>query len=168
MYKIVVLDSAHERTKFNCGNESLDNYLKTQVSQDVKRKLSSCFVMIDKDNTVKGYYTFSSASIPREDLPLSISKKLPRAYQNPPATLLGRLAVDESLAGQGIGGSLLTEALERSYYQSELIGSMAVIVDPIDDNAKQFYEKYGFLQLDSGKMFLEMKQIKKLIEGNSK
>ena len=168
MYQIVVLDKAHERANFDCGNEVLNNYLKTQVSQDIKRKLSSCFVVIDKEHNVKGYYTLSNASIPREDLPLSIAKKLPRAYQNPPATLLGRLAIDKSLAGQGMGGSLLAKALERCYYQSELIGSMAVIVDPIDENAKRFYEKYGFLQLDSGKMFLEMKQIKKLIEGNFK
>ncbi|PIY12281.1 MAG: GNAT family N-acetyltransferase [Flexibacter sp. CG_4_10_14_3_um_filter_32_15] len=166
MYKIAVLDSTHRREEFSCGNEILDNYLKKQASQDVKRQLSACFVMVDEQNNVKGYYTLSSASIPRENLPLSIAKKLPRNYENPPATLLGRLAIDKSLAGQGAGGSFLAKALERSFHQSKIIGSMAVIVDPIDENATKFYGKFGFLQLDSGKMFLEMKQIAKLVESN--
>lgn len=164
MYKIVLLDSTHDRSQFDCTNEILNNYLKTQASQDVKRKLAACFVMINEENEVKGFYTLSSASIPKEDLPLSISKKLPRNYENPPTTLLGRLAIDKSVFGQGIGKILLTEALKRSYYQSEIIGSMAVIVDPIDEKAKEFYEKFDFIQLDSGRMSLPMQKIKKLVE----
>lgn len=164
MYKIAVLDSTHQREEFSCENEILDNYLKKQASQDVKRQLSACFVMVDEENNVKGYYTLSNASIPRENLPLSIAKKLPRNYENPPATLLGRLAIDKSLFGQGAGAVLLIQALRRCFHQSKIIGSMAVIVDPIDENAISFYDKFGFLQLDTGKMFLEMKQVKKLID----
>ena len=73
---------------------------------------------------------------------------------------IGRLAIDNKFQGQGVGKLILIDALKRSYELSKIIGSFAVIVDPIDKNAEHFYEKYGFIKLpDSGKMFLPMKTI---------
>ena len=91
-------------------------------------------------------------------------KKLPPSYQDIPATLLGRLAIDSVYKGQGLGELLLIDALKRSYDVSKSnVGSMAVIVDPIDENAVKFYEKYGFIRLpDSGKMFIAMESIAQL------
>src|SRR4051794_35311703 len=109
------LNSLHKKSDFTCGRKLLDDYFQTQARQDVKRKLSVCFVLAEGDNKVKGYYTLSSTSVNRELLPESIIKKLPPSYHNLPATLLGRLAIDYAYKGQKLGELLLIEALKRSY-----------------------------------------------------
>jgi len=153
----VPLENAHRRKDFECGELSLNNYLHLQAKQDMKRRLSVCFVLADEQNRVGGYYTLSNASIPREFLPEEIERKLSPAYANLPATLLGRLAVDRAAKGKGFGKDLLIDALKRSCETSKTIGSMAVIVNPLDEEAERFYLKYGFIKLpDSGKMFLPM------------
>ena len=160
------LNSKHKKSDFSCGKEMLDNYLHKQANQDIKRKLSVCFVIKEVEtNLIKGYYTLSNNSIPLEVVPNEIRKKLPRSYEAIPTTLLGRLAIDNKFQGQGIGKLILVDALKRSYELSKTIGSFAVVVDPIDKDAERFYDKYGFIKLpDSGKMFLPMKTIGQLFE----
>jgi GNAT superfamily N-acetyltransferase len=162
-YLTTPLHSLHDKKNFACGKTLLDNYLHTQAKQDVKRKLSACFVL-NEDKIIKGYYTLSSAAISRDFLPEEIIKKLPLSYKDLPATLLGRLAIDNKYQGQGLGELLLIDALKRSYDTSTTsIGSMAIIVDPIDEDAVRFYKKYGFILLpDSGKMFISMDTVSKL------
>ena len=163
-YLAVLLANQHKKEKFSCGKPLLDEYLHKQAKQDVKRKLSACFVL-SEGNTVKGYYTLSTTSIERAQLPEDIVKKLPPSYNNLPATLLGRLAVSKDFQGQGLGETLLMDALKRSYFASLEVGSMAVIVDPIDEQAGEFYGKYDFIKLpDSGKMFLPMATIARLFQ----
>jgi len=164
-YLTVPLDPLHKKKDFSCGKPLLDNYLHTQAKQDVKRKLTACFVLASEDNTVKGYYTLSSASIQQAVLPESIVKKLPPSYKDLPVTLLGRLAIDNIYKGQKLGELLLLDALKRSYDSSlSNIGSMAVITDPIDEDAVRFYNKYGFIQLPgSEKMFIPMETIAGLV-----
>ena len=166
IYLTEALSSIHQKEKFSCGREMLDNYLHHQAAQDVKRKLSVCFILNEKEtNLIKGYYTLSNYSIPLHTIPEHIQKKLPKAYQSVPTTLLGRLAVDLRFHGQGIGQLILIDALKRCYEISKSIGSFAVIVDPIDETAEYFYKKFDFIKLpDSGKMFLPMKTINQLFE----
>ena len=161
-----ILSSKHRKSEFSCGNELLDDYLHKQANQDIKRKLSACFVLNDKEtNLIKGYYTLSNNSIPQESTPIQIQKKLPKSYKSIPTTLIGRLAVDSRFQGQGVGKLLLIDALKRSYEISKTIGSFAVVVDPIDKGAENFYAKYGFIKLpDSEKMFLPMRTINQLFE----
>ncbi|MDO6516738.1 GNAT family N-acetyltransferase [Zobellia uliginosa] len=157
------LDSSHIKKEFSCGKEMLDNYIQKQASQDVKRKLSASFVFVGEDKIVQGYYTLSNNGIPLEHVPESFKKKLPRSYTSIPTTLLGRMAVGKKFKGNGLGKLLLIEALKRSYLISKEIGSFAVIVYPIDEDAENFYSKYGFIKLpDSGKMFLPMKTVQQL------
>ncbi len=162
--KLSILEKSHNRKGFDCGKELLNNYIRQQASQDVKKKLSVCFVLIDESNDVKGYYTLSNSSIPQVDIPKEFSRRLPNSYSNIPVTLLGRLAVDKSVFGQGQGEYLLMDALKESYSVSKkVIGSIAVIVDPIDAEAISFYKNYDFILLpNSGKMFLSMNTISKL------
>lgn len=161
-YITVPLDSSHNKENFDCGKPLLDDYLHKQAKQDVKRRLSACFVLPD-ENEIKGYYTLSTASVERRLLPQEIIKKLPPSYNDLPTILLGRLAVSKSYQGQGLGEMILMDALKRSYFISGQVGSMAVIVDPLDEEAVKFYEKYDFILLpDSGKMFLPMATIAQL------
>lgn len=161
-YLTIPLDSTHNKSLFSCGDSLLDNYLHKQAKQDVKKHLSACFILSENESII-GYYTLSSASIIRESILENFRKKLPQSYSNIPATLLGRLAVDKKYKGKGYGELLLIDALKRSYDASISIGSIAVIVDPIDEDAKAFYMKYGFISLpDSKKMFIAMQTISEL------
>lgn len=161
---IELLGKKHLRETFDCGKELLNNYLKTQAGQDIKRKLSVCFVLCDNEtNSIRGYYTLSSNSISLNSFPEKIQKKMPKSYTSIPTTLLGRLAIDKTQQGRGIGKILLIDALKRSYEISQEIGAFAVVADPIDKEAEKFYEKYDFIKLpDSGKMFIAMKTLKEL------
>lgn len=163
---IELLDKKHNRQDFDCGKELLNNYLKNQAGQDVKRKLSACFVLVEMEtNNIKGYYTLSNNSIPLSNFPEHIQKKLPKSYVSIPTSLLGRLAIDTKFQGKGIGKILLIDALKRSYEISKEIGSFAVVVDPIDEEAEKFYAKYDFIKLpDSEKMFMATKTLKELFD----
>jgi len=162
-YRVVPLESIHDKTGFQCGNAILDNYLQKIATQDIKRKLAVCYVLVGDNQIIKGFYTLSNSGIDRASLPETISRKLPKAYSILTVTLLGRLAIDINVKGKGFGKILLIDALKKSIEVSGEIGSMAVIVDPIDKPAKEFYEKYGFILLpDSEKMFLPMKTISTL------
>lgn len=164
-YFTQLLDSSQKKSEFDCGQELLNSYLHKQANQDVKRRLSVCFVSIDENNTIKGYYTLSNSSIDREFIPDEIKNKLPKSYLDIPVTLLGRLARDKNNKSERLGETLLLDALKRCYDTSFTIGSLAVIVDPIDEGAKNFYSKYGFILLpDSKKMFITMKTISILFE----
>lgn len=157
------LKSSHKKKDFSCEKDSLDRYIKEQASQDVKRKLSACFVLEGDNDSIKGYYTLSGSSVKKELVPDDVRKKMPGAYHDLPVTLLGRLAVDVRCRNQGLGEALLMDALERSCHNAEIVGSIAVIVDPLDVSAVNFYCRYGFIPLpDSEKMFLSMKTIEQL------
>jgi GNAT superfamily N-acetyltransferase len=163
-YLTIPLDSTHNKNGFSCGKEMLDNYFWKQAKQDVKRKLAACFVAIDKEsNLIKGYYTLSSNSISNEWIPETLKKNLPNSYSDIPTILLGRLAIDKEFQGKGFGAMLLIDALKRCFEISDSVGAFAIIVDPLDISAEEFYLKYGFIKLpDSGKMFLAMKTVKEL------
>ncbi len=157
------LENIHIKNDFSCGYDLLDNYLKKQANQDIKRKLSSCNVLVDEQNIVKGYFTLSANSIRREDLPKDLSKKLPPSYSDLPVILLGRIAIDKSIQGKGFGEILLFDALKKCLDLSNQMGILAIIVDPIDGKAVSFYKSYGFIELPtSNKMFLAMKTIEQL------
>ena len=158
------LEKTHNRKNFTCEENLLTDYIRKQVSQDIRKRLATCFVAVDKEQNVIGYYTLTSESLGRDIIPEKYLKQVPKNY-NAPVILLGRLARDISAKGTGLGEYLLIDALFRSYkLSSESIGAMAVVVDPINEKAVNFYQKYGFVQLpDSEKMFLPMKVIEQLI-----
>ena len=126
--------------------------------------MAAVFVLIQAaDGRIAGYYTLSSASLRADDLPRELTKALPR-YSHLPATLLGRLAVDASFRGWGLGETLLLDALRRAWQVTSQIGSLWVIVDAGSDRARRFYARYGFLSLPDSPMrlFLPMNSIEGL------
>ena len=157
------LGPRHERADFSCGVEALDNYLKKQARQDVKKRVAAAFVLSPDGRTIAGYYTLSQYSVDLGTVPSEISRTLPK-YPMVPATLIGRLAVSTVFRGQGLGELLLMDALQRSLTLSIQIASAAVIVDAKDNQAAKIYRKYGFLELPNvtGRLFLPMDTIEQL------
>ncbi len=143
------LKATHDRQGFTCNSEPLDTYLKKQSKQDVKRRISRVFIATtpDSPNTIVGYYTLSTLSIELNDLPKDVVRKLPK--HPVPAALIGRLAVSEKAQGAGIGKMLLMDAIKRTLGVSNEIAIYAMVVDAIDDQAKSFYQQYGFSSLNS-------------------
>ena len=152
---VELLHSGHKKAAFSCEHERLSRYLHQQARQDVARNVAQCFVLAADENRVAGYYTLSMASIPAHELPDELRKKLPN-YPAYPVVLLGRLARDQNFARIGIGNLLLIDALARIAQVAQTqIAAFAVVVDPIDDRAQQFYAKYGFAPLkNTHRMFL--------------
>jgi len=153
------LNNTHNRPAFACGVESLDNYLKKQAKQDIKRRISRGFIVCtpESPSTIIGYYTLSTLSINLGQLPDDLSRKLP---EHPvPAALIGRLAVSQQAQGQGVGKILLMDAIKRTIGVSEEIAIYAMVVDAIDEQAAHFYPQYGFSSLNSGsrRLFLPFK-----------
>ncbi|HIE4434864.1 TPA: GNAT family N-acetyltransferase [Burkholderia multivorans] len=149
-FVVSALASHHDRSQFECGSTALDRYLRELVTQDVRRRVAACFVMLD-DNVVAGYYTLSAAGIALADLPRDVARKLPR-YPAVPAIRMGRLAVDLKYRGRGLGAALLVNALRRAA-QSE-IPAVALAVDAKDERAADFYRHFGFIQLGSDRLSL--------------
>ncbi len=164
-YTVEPLASHHNRAGFACGQPTLDRYLREQARQDVKRYAAAAFVAVPRADTrvIAGYYTLSAIRVDAGELPPAVAAKLPR-YPMLPATLLGRLAVDRRHQGRRLGEYLLVHALRRSLTASREIGSLAVIVEAIDDRARAFYEHYEFLSLpdQSRRLFLPMQSIARL------
>ena len=154
-HRLVVepLHRRHERKSFNCGLPELDRYLARQAGQDTRRRIARVFVFTANDaDTVLGFYTLSALPIDLSSLPEELSRKLPR--HPVPCVLLGRLAVDASMHGQGVGRLLLADAVERVAAASETVAMHAMIVDAATKAAKRFYEGFGFTPLRDAPMRL--------------
>ena len=163
-YRIVALGKGHDRGSFACGSAPLDRYLQQQARQDADKRVAAPFVLIEPpSNQVLGYYTLSASIITTDALPAELVKKLPR-YPQLPVTLLGRLAVDQSQRGKGLGELLLIDALHRSLEAAAEIAAMAVIVDAKDAAAEGFYAHFGFipLQRQPARLFLPMQTAARL------
>jgi predicted GNAT family N-acyltransferase len=162
---IDLLDSKkHDRASFTCGVDSLDDYIKTRASQELKKRVSTPYVLTDSpERQVLGYYCLSSYSIASTELDESTAKKLPR-YPLLPAIMLGRLAVDAGHQGKLYGKRLLLDAMKRSLELSKQLAAVAMVVDAISQDAVSFYNAYGFVEFpdDPMKLYILMAEIEKL------
>jgi GNAT superfamily N-acetyltransferase len=159
------LGRQHDRTAFHCGSDALDRYLKQQARQDADKRVAAPFVAVrPPEARVLGYYTLSASVLTLTDLPDGLARKLPR-YPQLPVTLLGRLAIDRSNKGHGLGEHLLLDALRRSLVHADQIAAMAVVVDAKDEAAAAFYRHYGFLTLQAqpSRLFLPMRLAAQLL-----
>ena len=150
-FRIEPLGGAHDRKAFSCGVPALDRYLHELATQDVRRRISNCFVAVDATAAIAAYYTFAATSFPLADLPSEITKRLPR-YAALPAGLIGRLAVDRRYRGQRLGGALILDATRRAANADPSI--FALVVDAKDDAAVAFYRHVGFQSFASRPMSL--------------
>lgn len=137
------LTRGHNRKKFDCGEQSLNTYVQRYARQNAKNDLGETYVLTNNEQDILGFYTISTASLDYDAYPENDG--LPR-YAIPSA-LIGRLAVDQNHQGEGYGKLLLIDALKRILEISAEIGIHCITVDAKDDNAKKFYERFGFQEL---------------------
>lgn len=146
-FRVEPLAAEHDRKAFSCGEPALDVYFQTQVTQDIRRHITNCFVATEvRTNAVAGFYTLAAASIPVHELPAEVMKRLPR-YPVLPAVRIGRLAVDHRFQGRKLGGALLADAAARALGAAP--ASFTLVVDAKNDATVAFYEHHGLLRLVS-------------------
>lgn len=134
--------AGHDRSAFDCGVRPLDVYFQRSAGQDSRRRVANVYVaLVGEVTEVAAFYTLSACGVPRQALPPGTSRRLPR-YDTLPAVLMGRLAVDRRWQGQGLGGILIVDAVER--VRRSGIGAIGLLVDAKDPSAADFYDRHGF------------------------
>jgi hypothetical protein len=158
---IELLDKVkHIRSQFQNQHQSLQNFIRDVATRDADAGMSRCFVLTDGDSTVRGYYTLSGISIDTSGWDDQFKKANGLKYTTIPCTLLGKLAVNHADQGKSYGKLLLFDALANAAKASKKVGSALIIVDPIDEAAAKFYQKYDFNTLaNTHRMFLSMKKV---------
>lgn len=153
--EITLLNKSHDRRSFDCGNAELNDFLKRVARQATEKNVSRTFVLVDEDRptTIIGFFSLTSCEVEITDIPESQQKKYP-PQRGLPAVRLARLAVAREAQGKGYGELLLAEAVYRTALVSQSVGVVGLFVDAKDENAKAFYEKYGFIATNPNKPFL--------------
>lgn len=175
-------EEVHHFEDFDCGSSSLNNYLRRHAWQNQLRQIAICYVAVDAEESPKyltpehfegevetpvcGYYTLSSGSVEFENAPERYKEREGMPRYPVPTTLIGKLAVDKSQQGKGLGEAILLDAIARAVYGGAQIGSAAVEVHAANEEARQFYKKYGFvgLQDDENHLFLSTKVARSVAE----
>lgn len=142
---------------FDCGISSLNDYLTSFALLNQSRHLSVTTLGYIRQSDLKeiiGYYTLCPAQIDVNELPKKVGRSLPKYPV--PALRLCRLAVNKNYQNMKCGRELLVHALNKTLHLSVEVGGYCVLVDAINDQAKSFYEHFGFVPLQNHSRFLFM------------
>mgnify|MGYP000871682102 CR=1 FL=1 len=135
-----LLTAAHDVSRFDCGTPALNTWLQKHALANQDSRAARTFVVCSGKRVV-GYYALAAGSVVHAEATGRVRRNMPEPI---PMALLGRLAVDKSAQGFGIGAGLLKDALLRVLQASDLLGIRGIMVDALDDTAKRFYERHGF------------------------
>jgi GNAT superfamily N-acetyltransferase len=155
MIKTIEPLGKHDRTAFSCGVAVLDDWFRLRAGQHEKRNVARVFVAIDDERGIVGFCSLSSFTLAVADLPPEYAKRLPR-YDLIPSALIGRLARDQKVRGQGIGDLLLADAVRRVIGASRSLAVFAIVVEATDTKAAAFYRDFGFAPFPSRPLRLFM------------
>ena len=155
MIKAIEPLGKHHRAEFSCGVTALDDWFHLRAGQDENRNVARVFVAIDDQRRIVGFYSLSSFTLTIADLPLEYAKHLPR-YDLIPAALIGRLARDQRVRGEGVGDLLLADAVRRVIGASRSLAVFAIVVEATDEKAAAFYSDFGFAPIPSRPLRLFM------------
>ncbi len=158
-YIVEALGKQHDRESFDCEEPRLNEFLKNYSRQNDVKGLGKTYVaVLPEQIKVCGYYTISSGSVDFDNLP----ENMPRYPV--PIIDLGRLAVDKTARGEGLGSLLFLDALRRSLKIADELGVYAVEINALNEQAKKFYQKFGFRELNGDRfhLYLTVKLIRKL------
>jgi len=153
-----LLNKDHNRSQFDCGNETLNDWLIRRALKNQASGASRTFVICDESRVI-GYYALAMGSIERPIAPKTIARNMPDPI---PVTVLGRLAIDLEFQGQRLGAALLRDSILRTVLVSRNIGVRAMLVHAISEDAKRFYTSYGFKgsPINEMTLMLSLQQIK--------
>ena len=156
--KFEKLTRGHNRKQFDCGEQSLNRYIQRFARQNAQNDLGETYVLSNNSKDILGFYTISTASLDFNAYPQN--KGLPK-YAIPSA-LIGRLAIDQNQQGNGYGKLLLVDALKRILKVSDEIGIHCITVDAKDDNAKKFYQNFGFEELldEKNHLYISLEKVR--------
>ena len=135
------LFTAHLLDGFHCGEPSLDDWLKRRALANHLSGASRTFVVVDPDQRVLGYYALAAGAVAYREAASAVRCNMPDPV---PVMVLARLAVDARVQGIKLGAALLRDAVERVHSVAEHAGVRALLVHALNEQAKQFYEHYGF------------------------
>ena len=154
------LSQTHDLSRFDCGNGALNAWLKRFAWTNVRNDSARVYVLHRHDRRVCGYYALTAGSIHREEAPRRISQGL--AGHPIRVAVMGRLAVDSSQQGEGLGTTLLQDALMRVEQAGDMIAIRALLVQAINDTARNFYLRFGFSPspIDELRLMLLMKDLR--------
>jgi ribosomal protein S18 acetylase RimI-like enzyme len=141
-FRVEALGDTHERASFDCGDDVLDRYFRTQATEDIRRHIANCFVAVESaSGRVAAYYTLSAVSLPFNHLPPEETRRLPR-YPTVPAVRIGRLGVDRRFQGRGLASTMLADACAKAVQAD--IAAFMLVVDAKNDRAVAFYRHHEF------------------------
>jgi GNAT superfamily N-acetyltransferase len=135
-----LLDETHDLDLFQSGNDTLDEWLRRRARSNQVSGASRTYV-VAADRRVVGYYCLASGALDLADAPGSVRRNMPDPI---PMAVLGRLAIDRGWQGKGLGAALLQDAVLRTSQAASIMGIRGLLVHAISDEAKAFYEHYGF------------------------
>jgi GNAT superfamily N-acetyltransferase len=135
------LSPDHDLSQFQCGEPALDDWLRKRALQNEESGASRTYVVC-VGRRVVAYYALAAGAVAHVDAPGRVRRNMPDPV---PVVVIGRLAIDQSIQGQGIGPALLRDAILRTLQAAEIAGIRAILVHAISERAKHFYEKWGFI-----------------------
>lgn len=141
------ISKAHDREAFDCGDVELNVFLRRHARQSHEKGGAKTFVAtpVDDGKRILGFYSLSPASVDYARTPALVKKGLAR--YDVPVFRLGRLAVDRTLQGQGLGGQLLLAAGRRCFLAAAEVGGVALLIDAKNAHVAAWYVTYGALPL---------------------
>ena len=162
-WRVENLSKSHDRKGFKSGNVEVDKWLSQTALQSQSKRLTNTKVLLNDVGTVVGYYTLATSQVDFSDLPQGLAKSLPRGQL--PVAVLAWLGIAKSFQGQGIGKRLLATALGDCHAASQTFAFMAVILDCVDQPAKDFYQRFDFEELPGYPMrlYLSFQCLEKLM-----
>jgi predicted N-acetyltransferase YhbS len=137
------ITSEHDTSLFHCRHDALNQWLRRRALSNASSGATRTYVVCAEGHRVVGYYSLASGSLDVESAPSRLRRNMPDPL---PVVVLGRLAVDDTWAGRGVGSGLLKDAVLRSLQAADLIGACALLCHAIDADAKAFYAKHGFVE----------------------
>ena len=147
-------------SRFDCGNDALNLWLKRFAWANVQNDSARVYVAHRRDRVVVGYHALTAGSVSRGEAPERMGHGV--AAHPIGVVVLGRLAVDRAQQGKGLGTTLLQNALLRAKHAADTVGVRAVLVQAIDAAARSFYLRYGFSPspVDEMRLMLLMKDLR--------
>lgn len=138
----VPITAEHDTALFHCRHDTLNQWLRRRAMANASSGATRTYVVCAESNRVVGYYALAAGSLDVELAPSRLRRNMPNPL---PVVVLGRLAVDDTWSGRGLGGGLLKDAVLRSLQAADLIGACALLCHAIDADAKAFYARHGFV-----------------------